>query len=655
MCGICGYWTGSTTDEIPKGTAGRMAAEITHRGPDSAGVIIFPNGGPSLAHRRLAIIDVTDAGSQPMVSESGRYTIVYNGETYNHRALRETLEADGAARKWRGHSDTESILACFEAWGVERTVINMTGMFAFALWDDQAKSLTLVRDRMGEKPLYYGVVNGNFLFGSELRALHQHPSFATTIDRSALTAFLQRSYVPGPASIYSEIKKLQPGHMIEVTREGGGTEAFNLSSRPYWQLDDAIASGRQSPFIGAASRAVADVRSLLADVIESQMLSDVPLGTFLSGGIDSSLVAAIMTEVSTRPVKTFSIGFRDKEFDESESAQAVANHLGTDHTQLIVEPEHIIELLPRLPDLYSEPFGDSSQLPTFLVSQLAREHVTVALTGDGADESFGGYNRYLAAGSVRKYSRWLPPPIGTATGNAILSLSKARWEKLFRIASAVLSSGLAVRNPGEKMHKIGRLLKLRSRSEYFESLISMTDDPASFVVGGRAPPPLSETVASKTEINSFEHWMMSLDAQTYLPDDICVKVDTASMANSLETRAPFLDRRVVEFAWTLPLEFKIRDGKSKWILREALSTYLPRELFERPKMGFGIPFGKWMRGPLRAWGEHLLTEERLRHDGFFEAERVREVWDAHQAGIGNHEYLLWNVLMFNSWFDRWGR
>lgn len=653
MCGICGYWAGGLAKLPLQDTVLHMADAIAHRGPDSFGSVVLPECGPAFAHRRLSILDTSDAGSQPMVSAAGRFTIVYNGETYNHLELRAQIEAEGVAPLWRGHSDTETILACCEAWGIERIVARMTGMFALAIWDSEKQTLTLARDRLGEKPLYFGVVNDTFLFGSELKALRRYPGFRATVDRGALTALVQRSYVPGPFSIYAEISKLQPGHLLEVTLEADSSRALALVVRPYWSLNEVIQRGMNAPFIGSDDDAISGLRTLLTEVVESQMLSDVPLGAFLSGGIDSSLVTAIMQQVSSRPVRTFSIGFEDRQFDESENARAIANHIGTEHVQLIVTPEHLMGLIPRLPDIYCEPFADSSQLPTFLVSQLACKDVKVALTGDGADEIFAGYNRYMVADRVWKYASRIPAPIRAAAGSAILSVSKSSWDTLFNAIAPALPKSLRARVPGEKLHKVARLLKLNSRSRYLKSLISMTDDPASFVLGGRVPKTALDERSAQPDVGSFEHWMMALDTQTYLPDDICVKVDRASMANSLETRAPFLDRRVVEFAWKLPLELKIREQQSKWILREILAGYVPRDLFERPKMGFGVPLGKWLRDPLRNWAEELLGDERLREDGFFDAAEVRDVWASHQAGKGNHEYLLWNILMFNSWLDRW--
>ena len=653
MCGFCGFWEGGRADRSNYDIGLRMADAIASRGPDSSGAITLDQDRLVLAHRRLSIIDTSDAGLQPMVSASGRFTIVYNGEIYNHQALRMALSEEGTAPDWHGHSDTETVLACFESLGVEATLSRLEGMFAFAVWDRDLACLTLARDRMGEKPLYYGTIDGVFLFGSELKAFERHPRFDANVDRDSLTAFIQRSYVPGPSSIYKDISKLQPGHVIKVTWMNSDNPQPRIFNSTFWSLKDAIERGQAAPYLGGRTDAARDLDALLTEVISSQMIADVPLGSFLSGGIDSSLVTAIMQKVGGKPVKTFSIGFDDPQFDESASARSVAEHIGTDHVELIVTPDHLMNIVPRLPDIYCEPFADSSQMPTFLVSELARQQVTVALTGDGADEIFGGYNRYLAAGKIWKHTSKVPAPIRRALGHYALAVSKGNWDRLFNSLSPVLPSRLNVRMPGEKIHKIGRLLKQRTRQKYYESLISMVDNSKALVIGGEMPITIVNDAAAQPETDSFEHWMMAVDALTYLPDDICAKVDRASMANSLETRAPFLDRRIVEFAWRLPLDYKITDGRSKQILRDVLSNYVPRSLFERPKMGFGVPIGHWLRGPMRDWAEDLLSEERLREDGFFDSDAIRAAWAAHLAGQGSNEYMLWNVLVFNAWLDRW--
>lgn len=649
MCGICGFW-GRISLEVPLYDIGlRMANAIAPRGPDSVGAVVIGQDGPVLAHRRLSIIDTSEAGFQPMDSASGRFTLVFNGEIYNHLKLRKALADEDAIRDWRGHSDTETILACFEALGIEATLAHLEGMFAFAVWDRETACLSLARDRMGEKPLYFGTIDGVFLFGSELKAFHQHPLFNPTIDRDALTAFVQRGYVPGPYTSYREIRKLQPGQMIRVTWPEKAATRPEIQTNVYWSLREVIATGRSTPFSGTRKDAARDLDKLLSEVIETQLIADVPLGSFLSGGIDSSLVTAIMQKVGDRPVKTFSIGFDDPQFDESQNARAVAQHIGTDHVELIVTPEHLMEVVPQLPEIYCEPFADSSQMPTFLVSKLAKRYATVALTGDGADEIFGGYNRYIVAEKIWRQASQIPRPIRVLLGNTALSVSKSNWDRLL----AVLPAHIRPRLLGEKVHKIGRLLKETSKKGYYKSLISMTDNPQELVVNGHLPHTVIDDQAALPHLDEFQQWMMAADTLTYLPDDICVKVDRAAMANSLETRAPFLDRRVVEFAWKLPHDFKVCGSQSKMILRDVLAGYVPRELFERPKMGFSMPLGRWLRGPMRNWAEELLKEDRLVEDGLFDHAELRRVWTAHLEGKGNHEYLLWNVLSFNAWLDHW--
>lgn len=653
MCGICGFWGGASEPGDARRTVLGMAQSIGSRGPDSAGALVTDCDGPVFGHRRLAIIDVSEAGAQPMVSQSRRFSIVYNGEIYNHLDLRAALEAEGRAPDWRGHSDTETILACFDAWGVDETLARLDGMFAFALWDAIERTLYLARDRLGEKPLYYGWMSGIFLFGSEIKALRRHASFRGSVDRGSLTAMVGRGYVPSPRSIYAEIAKLLPGHLLKLARDAEGNVVVCEPSQPYWSLNRVVEIGLAAPYAGGREDGVTQLRRLLVEVVQSQMISDVPIGAFLSGGIDSSLITAIMQESGASPVRTFSIGFEDAEFDESASARAVADRIGTDHVDLIVTPQHLIDVLPQLPEIYCEPFADSSQLPTFFVSQLARQHVAVALTGDGADELFGGYNRYIAAAQIWRPASKLPRFVRSALGSALMSMPKPAWNHFFTVLSPLIPVHARVRVPGEKIYKMAEVLKQASFTDYFRTLVAQHNEPESLVIGARMPMTLLDTPELWPRTDSFEHCMMALDGQTYLPDDICVKVDRAAMANSLETRAPFLDRRVVEFAWSLPLSLKIRDRRSKWILREILASYIPRELFERPKMGFGVPFGKWLRGPLRAWADGLLAEERLCEEGFFQPQQVRTMWHRHLSGKGNHEYTLWNILMFQSWLDRW--
>ena len=618
-----------------------MGGSIAHRGPDSEGYWMDAGAGIGFAHRRLAIVDLSAAGHQPMASPSGRYVIAFNGEIYNHGDLR--AELNGAATRpvsWRGHSDTETLLAGFDAWGVETTVRKTIGMFAFVLWDRKSRVLTLVRDRLGEKPLYYGWQgNGSgavFLFGSELGALRAHPAFEGKISREGLGLLLQYNYIGGHNSIYSGIRKLEPGTILELKADS--TEPV---IKQYWSLWEAVESGREHSFSGSPAEAVDALDILLRDAVGRQMMADVPLGAFLSGGIDSSAVVALMQAQSERPIKTFSIGFHEQGFNEAEHAKAVAAHLGTEHTEHYVTGEQALAVVPKLPTLYSEPFADSSQIPTFLVSEMARAQVTVALSGDGGDEVFCGYNRYQMTDRLWGRLRRIPRPLRRAGAGLIRSLPPAAWDRLGRLAG--------YGGAGDKLYKGAGVLARHSVKDLYHGLTTFWSERASVVVG-------------HSEISSLgyeDHWqdsravesMMATDMVTYLPHDILAKVDRAAMGVSLETRVPYLDHRVVEFAWTLPLDIKLRGGTTKWPLREVLYRYVPRSLIERPKMGFGVPIGEWLRGALRPWAEALLSEERLRAEGYLNPAPIRQAWAEHQSGRRNWQYQLWGVLMFQAWLE----
>lgn len=562
-----------------------------------------------------------------MSSACDRYVIAFNGEIYNHVVLRCQLEGAGLAPAWRGHSDTETLLACFSAWGLEKTLQATVGMFAIALWDRQEKTLTLARDRVGEKPLYWGWQDGVLLFGSELKALKAHPAFKAEIDRNALTLFLRYSYIPAPYSIYKGIDKLKAGHYVNIRLDGGS--AFSMEPpKAYWHMNTAIEAGLANPFTGSDQQAVDVLEQQLMQSVGSQMLADVPLGAFLSGGIDSSTIVALMQQQSSKPVRTFTIGFEDAGYNEAEHARAVSSHLGTEHTELYVRPEDALAVIPRLPYIYCEPFADSSQIPTFLVSQLAKQHVTVALSGDAGDELFAGYNPYQFAPRLWQRISTLPLP-------------------LRRLAARTLS-GLPV---PEKLDKLLDVLDASSREDFYRSLVSHWKHPEQLVIGAHEPATLLNTPDAWPATDCFEHWMMAMDAQTYMTDDILVKVDRAAMANSLETRVPMLDHRVVELAWRMPLRLKIRDGKSKWLLREVLYRHVPREMIERPKKGFSIPLATWLRGSLREWAESLLDSQRLHRESFFEAAPIRRKWQEHLSGKRDHSRLLWSVLMFQAWLD----
>ncbi len=639
MCGIVGYWDNK---EANVSVIEKMASKIQHRGPDDVGIWLNKDVDLALAHRRLSIIDLSPAGHQPMHSPCGRYTLIYNGEIYNHQDLRVSLEKEGGHFDWRGHSDTETLLAALRHWGVEGTLQRLNGMFAFALWDNADRTLFLARDRMGEKPLYYGCNGTTFLFGSELKSLIAHPGWQGTIDRDALTLYMRHSYIPTPWSIYQGIKKLPPAHYI-VVRDVG-----RVISKPrcYWDLLQIAESGC-ADLRGNERDSVDELDALLRDAVLMRMASDVPLGSFLSGGFDSTMVAALMQAQSNSPVKTFTIGFHEKKYNEATHAKAVAGHLGTDHTELYVTPEDAMAIIPKLPTIWDEPFADSSQIPTFLVSELARRHVTVSLSGDGGDELFYGYTRYTQGSRIWKKLSLLPVPIRRIIAQILVVLPGKTIEKLL----CVLPTHLQVPHLADRLPKIADVIKEETGETFYHRLVSHRKEPESIVQGGIEPLTLFDKTQCLLRLPGLPERMMYLDSMTYLPDDILTKVDRASMAVSLEARVPLLDHRVVEFSWKLPMLMKYQNGKGKWLLREVLYRYVPRELMERPKMGFGVPIDEWLRGPLREWGEELLGEKRMREEGVLNSEPIRKMWEEHVTGKRRWHYYLWDVLMFQAWLE----
>ncbi len=620
-----------------------MCDAIAHRGPDDSGEWIDPTYGVAIGFRRLAIIDVSPAGHQPMVSVSGRYVATFNGEIYNFEDLRRELREAGLAPPFRGHSDTEVMLAAFEAWGVEASVKRFNGMFAIALWDRERRCLQLVRDRMGVKPLYYGQAGRTFLYGSELKALRQHPDFNGTVDRGTLALYLRFLYVPAPYSIYEGVRKLMPGTILTFDPETRQTQ-----TTAYWSAREAALLGSAQRFRGSEEEAANELETLLRDAVRIRMVADVPLGVFLSGGIDSSIVAAMMQAQSPVPVRTFTVGFAETSYDEAPFGAAVARHLGTDHTELYMTTDDVVNVIPKLPSIYDEPFADSSQIPTHLVAMLARRHVTVSLSGDGGDELFGGYNRYFIGQQLFRRLSKVPAVLRPIFGRALTLFSPHLWDRLLALGGPILPAALRQPRPGERIHKVARMLAANDPDAMYFELVSHW---SNIVTGG---------ASHEAPVMAREEWpaladpierMMYFDQVSYLPDDILTKVDRASMAVSLEAREPLLDYRLVEFAWSLPLSMKVRAGRGKQILRRTLDRYVPQSLIERPKMGFGIPLETLLRGRLRDWAESLLDPSTMRAQGFLDVAPIRAKWEDHLAGKGEWKHFLWGVLMLQAWLQ----
>ena len=640
MCGIAGYWSSATTGD-DRSIIDAMTDELAHRGPDGRGVWVDRSSGLALGHRRLAIVDLSEAGAQPMRSHHGRYVAAYNGELYNFAELRRQVQLRDPAYEFRGDSDTEVLLGAVETFGLDRTLELANGMFAIALWDRRRRRLTLVRDRLGIKPLYYGRAGDALVFGSELNALRRHPDFHGSVDRQALADLLRLNSIPAPRSIFRDVHKLEPGTAVEFNAPD-----HDGRTRHYWSAAAVASRGLADPFEGTPAEAVDLLESHLREAVGARMVADVPLGAFLSGGVDSSTVVAIMQSLSSRPVKTFSIGYHDGAFNEAGHAKKVADHLGTDHRELYLTSDDVRAVIPRLPRLFDEPFADSSQLPTYLVSELARGDVTVALSGDGGDELFAGYNRHVWASRVQLALRAVPTPVRAALAAAMLLPAPARVDALYERIKPILPGPARVRMPAEKLQKLAHLLAIGGADHAYQSLRAHWREPKNLVVGLSEDRPRKH--APPVGAN-FTERLMFLDLVSYLPDDILTKVDRASMAVGLEARVPLLDHRLVDFAWSLPLDLKLRGNSSKWLLRQVLYRHVPRRLIERPKMGFGVPIGNWLRGPLRDWAEDLLSPTRLRRQGFFHVDPVRRVWRQHLDGRANREHELWNLLIFQSW------
>jgi len=630
MCGLVGFWNPAGLQAQPaKQLVAALAERLVHRGPDDQGEWVDGAAGIALGHRRLAVIDLSAAGHQPMTSGSDRYVIAFNGEIYNHLELRKELDRAGTPPAWHGHSDTETLLAAFDRWGIETALGKTVGMFAFALWDRQQRTLTLARDRLGEKPLYYGWQGGVFLFGSELKALRAHPEFHADVDRGALSLYMQYGYVPAPASIYRNVYKLMPGSFMQIaaaSRCGALPEP-----RTYWSLLQAVERGRADPYGGGDAEAIDELEAHLKRAVSLQRIADVPLGAFLSGGVDSSTIVALMQDDAAHPVKTYTVGYGESAFSESRYARDVAEHLGTDHTDLHVSAREALDVIPRLVALYDEPFGDSSAIPAFLISSLARRHVTVALSGDGGDELFGGYTRYQRTADIWSALNRVP--------------RAARWAAA-RGIHAWRRAGLP---SGERADRMASYLSASTMAECYDAQLSRFPEAPALVMGGRTAQSGGSVPSAFGSAGGRYDEMMYTDSSRYLPDDILTKVDRASMAVSLEVRVPMLDHRVLEFAWRLPSKMKVRGRQGKWLLKQLLAKYLPASMIERPKMGFGIPVGLWLRGPLREWGEDLLAEDRLRREGFLDPQAVRRRWLRHLAADGGESDALWQMLAFQAW------
>jgi asparagine synthase (glutamine-hydrolysing) len=650
MCGFVGVLGGRISHDLSRHQEllKSMTDRIIHRGPDAEGYWWDDRQGIGLGHRRLSIIDLSEAGRQPMTSVSERFVIAFNGEIYNHLAIRSELTELGEAPIWRGHSDTETLLAAFEVFGVEATLKKSIGMFAFSLWDKAEEKLILARDRMGEKPLYYGWqghgCDRTFLFGSELKALKAHPVFSAEINRGAICLLLRHNYIPAPHSIYHGISKLEPGSILSISLDNPEPKISK-----YWNFYDVVINAKSNTFIGSPEESVDKLQFLAKDAVRHQMVSDVPLGAFLSGGVDSSLVVALMQSESSKPIKTFTIGFQHEGYNEANHAKAVAKHLGTDHTELYVTPEEAMAVIPRLSSMYCEPFADSSQIPTFLVSKLASEVVKVSLSGDGGDELFCGYDRYMMTNKLWKKVVAVPMPFRNLVSKGITSISPFIWNGLDHYFQSSEHSSLE-----DKVNEGAKIISSCSIENLYLNVISHVRKPSEWVIGGIEPPTYFTGPHPKVYGLESIQSMMALDGISYLPDDILVKIDRAGMAASLEGRVPLLDHRIVEFAWSLPMKYKLNEGKSKWPLRQLLYKYVPPELVDRPKMGFGVPLDDWLRGPLRYWADALLAEKRLQKEGYFHSSLIRQKWTEHLSGKFNWGPQLWSVLMFQAWLEEAG-
>ena len=652
MCGIAGLFRpGGGDDTMLLGVVSAMTATLQHRGPDAENVWANAKAGIAFGHRRLSILDLSEAGAQPMRSDCGRFTVTFNGEIYNHLDIRRELEACGGAPNWRGHSDTETLLYAVRQWGIEKALPRFIGMFAFAIWNEAKQELSLCRDRFGEKPLFYGWSGRDLVFASELKALAAHPDWSPALDRSALTSFMRYCYVPAPQTIWSGIRKLPPGSYVVFPANG----SMQVMPQPaqYWSQKDCVVAGQNSR-IDNETDAADELERLLSQAIDRQCLSDVPLGAFLSGGVDSSIVVALMQKNASQPIRTFTIGFSEGGFDEARDARLVAQHLGTSHIELYVDAKTAMDVIPKLPRMYDEPFADSSQIPTHLVASLARQHVTVALSGDAGDELFGGYNRHVWGTKINARLSGLPMPLRQILGMGLKSVAPEPADTIARMLEPILPKRLRTRRAGYQAAKIARIVGAKSADDMYRLLCSIDSTPRDSVIGGDEISSWADDEMNSIATNLDPLDRMTLaDSLSYLSDDILQKVDRAAMSVSLETRVPFLDKDVVEFAARVPPSMKIRDGRGKWLVRQVLYKHVPSALIDRPKTGFSIPLDQWLRGPLKTWAYDLLTPARLRQQGLFNPARVETMLNQHMSGRRNHGYWLWNVLMAQAWHDEW--
>lgn len=642
MCGLAGFFSPEPIHFNPRDALLKMGNSLKHRGPDDSGIWLNLDSGLGFAHQRLSILDLSKEGHQPMVSARGRYVIVYNGEVYNFSEIKAELTSLGCL-SWRGRSDTEVILAAIEYWGLQNALTRFRGMFAFALWDKEEKTLCLVRDRLGIKPLYYGWVGKALVFGSELKALKAYPDFEGEIDREALSLFMRFNYIPAPYSIYRNVFKLAPGKILSATSR-------NSELLEYWSLRKVAEEGTRNTFSGSKDEALQKLEQLLSESVKLRMVSDVSLGAFLSGGIDSSVIAALMQQQSDNPVKTFAIGFHEEEFNEAPYAKKVADHLGTDHTELYVTSSDALSVIPRLPTLFDEPFADPSQIPTFLLSSLTREKVTVSLSGDGGDELFCGYNRYFVWKNLWEKMKRVPYPLRNAIASFIHLMPDSVLDGSGKLMGKAFEKYGKVGTFSEKFKRFANCLEGKGPEGVYLQGISHWVGPQSIVKNCKEPKIPLTKFSEWGDFNETELKMMLMDSLYYLPDDILTKVDRASMGVGLEARIPMLDHKVVEFSWSLPLHMKTFENQPKWILKKLLYKYVPESLVDRPKMGFGVPIDSWLRGPLKVWAEELLDEGVIEKDGFFNASIISKKWKEHLSGKYNWQYFLWNALTFQSWF-----